>query len=289
MKQLGASCLIFLGLLFGAGFRESTRIIKINKDGAGVIHVRVLFNPDYLKENAVVFNEVKLKKAAGKFGGGGIRFLAGQEQSSQNGWKGYIAKYAFSDVRKLKIYPLHLPADLDPKDDDMGPSGWRFGFTKGGAATLKIIPLSLGGGNEGGRARGKEEDDEDEEWDEDEDDEDWDQDEGKDEDEWEDEDEDDEDAEDEEEEDEEQLQARQQGRRDVTYIQVAGKIVENNAKYSSQRLPNTIILNDEQWDVMWQSKRVQRLVKDGDLDIYELGNKVKGYRTVLKRVSIRFE
>ena len=120
----------FLALLFcsgslflATGYKETTRIIKLSKDGSGVIHVRVLLNPQLMEEDSVYFMDKVLEQRA-KYFGEGVRYIAGKDATGANGWKGYIAKYAFTDINKLKIRSnSELPAvelELNALDEPTG-------------------------------------------------------------------------------------------------------------------------------------------------------------------------
>ena len=260
------------------GFKESTRLIKVQKDGTGVIHVRVLFNPALLPENAVVFDEAKLKEDASKYGLG-VRYIAGKDIKAENGWRGFIAKYSFYDVSRLEILPDTLPPDIDR--EGAAKRGWKFAFTKpdkpDGAAILKIMPRDARADEGDDEAAGDDDDD----------------------------DkkgaaataaEDDDDAAAVTEEEETNVEVRRQlrGRRHVTYLQVEGKIAEAGVAkltpYRSQKFPETLILDDEQWEVMWRNPEARKLLKMEDPDITLLANrKMPGLRILNKKLTVRFQ
>jgi hypothetical protein len=260
------------------GFKESTRLVKVKKDGTGVLHVRVLFNPALLPEQAVVFDEGKLKDAAGRYGLG-VRFIAGKEIKADNGWRGYIAKYSFYDIGRLELLPDTLPDDADKGAADR--RGWKFAFTKpekaDGVAILSILPRGTDP-----EAEGEDEEEED----------------------------DttpaakggkkkaaaDDDAAGTADEEEASVEVRRQlrGRRHSTYVQVEGKIVEAAAAplapYRSQKLSGTLVLADEQWEAMWRHPEARKLLKLDDPDIALLANrKVPGLRYLKKRLTVKFQ
>ena len=118
--------LAFLGIVsLACGFTESSRIIKVKKDGSGVILVRVLFNPKNLEEGEKAHDPEVLKKA---IFGKGVQYIVSTEcKVEKTGWVGYLAKYAFADINDVRIFPASLPrAATVGADDVIYKSGWRF-------------------------------------------------------------------------------------------------------------------------------------------------------------------
>lgn len=143
---------LFAGLFAVAGCMESATLLKVEKDGSGTITHRMYLSGDM---------EEMMKGMAGGMmaeqGGGDIpafdllgsvrESLDGQfgpaatlnetkDVTNTAGWKGLEAKYSFEDVTKL---------DMTAKANDAGPGmqpngpSFRFEFTPGEVATLKVV------------------------------------------------------------------------------------------------------------------------------------------------------
>ncbi len=299
MKRLLVLCLLFCVFALSTGFKEVTRIIKVNPDGTGVIHVRVLFNPKLLDENAKVFDLEKVKAEAGKLGTG-VKYVAAKAiTSEQTNWKGYIAKYSFYDIKELEIRPASLPSDIDVEEFEDELAGWKFIFKKpdveGGTASLKIIPANMALGDDDDDWEDDDDDgweDDDDDW-EDDDDDDWEDD---DDDDWEDDDDDDDEdgdwaGDDDDDDPEERLQQR--GRRYVTYVQVQGEVTKTDPEdmktLQSKKMVNTITINDEQWEVMWTNPTARKYMKMENRNLAPLiGRKIAGFRTVNRKITVLF-
>ncbi len=286
MKRFGILSILAACLMCSTGFVEMTRLIKVNKNGSGSIVVRVLYNPEQLTDDFQVHDVAKLKQAVY---GKGVRFVISKEVEGRNGWKGYMAKYHFSDVEELRIFPGSLPrAATADKEDEIRLSGWRFEFKsvepvaaaddkekpkkkKDDAMAsaekiqiLEIVPLVTdlpaeeGGGGD--------------------------------------------DFFDEappivtnEEPEDLALREQQKGRRYVTYVQVDGTINDEKstvpAGYKSKERPNTVVLNDEQFENIWKSGPTARTEIAAEEPNFARihPDKTVGYRTMIKKAKIVFK
>ena len=280
--------LAFLGIVsLSCGFVESSRIIKVKKDGSGEILVRVLYNPKHLEEGEKYHNPEVLKATPY---GMGVQFIVSTEcKDEKTGWVGYLAKYTFADVNDIRIFPASIPrAATVGADDVIYKSGWRFSTgkkkaaapTEGdefdeeveeaapepevveapaepGAFKLEIIPLFTDFEPEGddGFVDGEEEElvvEEDLE-----------------------------------------MKLLQKGRRYVTYIQFLDEIDKENTtvpeNYFSKTVENTVVLNDEQFDVMWSKPAARERILQEEPDFAGYGvspEETNGYRAILKRSHV---
>ncbi|RMD81910.1 MAG: hypothetical protein D6820_04485 [Lentisphaerae bacterium] len=289
VSLLGNIVLFCCILNAGYSYVEGTRIIHINKDGSGYIYIRMLYNPKELEEGQKILD---LKKLQAANYGEGVRFVIAKEITGTNGWKGYLAKYHFGDVSKLRIFPQSLPRAMTAADDDeIKLSGWRFQLRRRDPIVpevpkkenqlikklkqkvlakeekkeepkpiyfLNIIPLA-----------------------------------------------DDLAVEDEPPPEEENNQPEpakaeakenfamkmlQVGHRFVTYIEIDGHIdrKRSNVKYISEKFPNIFVLNDEQYEIMWNDPqmRAEILREEPNFSGYE---DRPGYRTIYKKSTVVFQ
>lgn len=270
---------------------EATMIIHVNKDGSGYIYSRVLYNPKEIDENQKILDEEKLKQANY---GDGVRFAVAQEVTGKNGWKGYLAKYHFSDIHKLRIFPQSLPrAMIAPEDDEIRLSGWRFELKKrdpivaepppqkeGVISKIKesilkqpstpddnnipqyiltVIPLAedMGLPEEGGKEEKKPVTPT---------------------------------PTAQEVKEDIALKALQIGRRYTIYVEVEGTILpqRSTAKYLSNVAPNIFVLNDEQFEIMWKDPQIRAEIIREEPNFSGFEDR-PGYRTIFTRTRVVFQ
>jgi len=100
-------------------------------------------------ERASLYDEAQLVALAAAFGDG-VRFDAGQERVRDDGWKGFIARYVFNDIRKIGVDPEF--GDILPELQEGMPivpmSGFTFDLTGSNPATLSISMRAMPSGDE---------------------------------------------------------------------------------------------------------------------------------------------
>jgi hypothetical protein len=130
-----------------ACMRVST-LITLKQDGSGTIDQEIGVNPQAFEGLAAmagggrggaeggfqdVFNEAKAREEAGKMG---VRFVSGAQIDTPT-LKGYHAKYAFDDVKALKVRMAEAAAEKG----DKGRDPFDFDFTKGGSSSTITIRI----------------------------------------------------------------------------------------------------------------------------------------------------
>jgi hypothetical protein len=128
--------------------RVST-LVTLKPDGSGTVDQEIGMNPQALTTLAAfagsgsqqnmkfddIFNEQKAREQADKMG---VRFLSGEPIDTPS-MKGYRAKYAFDDIKALKVRMQDsdaMRADGASKSDPFG-----FDFTKGATSSTLTIRL----------------------------------------------------------------------------------------------------------------------------------------------------
>ena len=126
LKPLLPVALGLLGILGLTGCLEESTVVKISKDGSGLIHTRKYENTqagkgllgglgggeDQGEEKIDAPTEEELKAKA-KAMGEGVTFKSLRKGKNKSGWTGYEAIYAFEDINKVRL-------DLNTKNvDDM--------------------------------------------------------------------------------------------------------------------------------------------------------------------------
>lgn len=165
---------IALGLmpLALAGCMENTALVKVNKDGSGMLVVQEFLSPQITQMMEGVGNamgealggiagetaEGEAPKPAPKPAadplslfkdsiekklamlGEGAKLVSSQAKTNAAGWKGYTATYSFKDINAVSV----ALSDDEKKDSDNGmpvDTGVKFQFTPGDVAELNIIPV----------------------------------------------------------------------------------------------------------------------------------------------------
>jgi hypothetical protein len=146
MKAFRLIFAAFLAVVGLTGCFQVERVVKLKPDGSGTIEETVMIPKAALEKlqelapgkPADVFDEAKLKQAAGQMGDD-VTFVSAKKISSDAG-EGFTATYAFTDINKLKI-------DQNPGDAIGGAGGAPqnakkdpivFHFTKGQPAELSV-------------------------------------------------------------------------------------------------------------------------------------------------------
>lgn len=107
---------------------EESTVVKINKDGSGVIHIRSYKNSpngklfsggddEEKKEKADGPTEMELKALAKKMGEG-VTLKSHSIGKNKSGWNGYEAIFAFEDINKVKVeFGVKKANDLKKKEE----------------------------------------------------------------------------------------------------------------------------------------------------------------------------
>jgi len=116
-----------VGLLLFAGCIEQSIVIKTDKDGSGVVHVR-----NHSQEVVMPFGASKDKKESDEKSklpspdrleelvakmGSGVELVSATDSTNRNGWKGFELVFRFEDINKLVI-PSELMSAAAEKDDE---------------------------------------------------------------------------------------------------------------------------------------------------------------------------
>ena len=126
MKAILPGVLALFAILGLTGCLEESTVVKINKDGSGVIHTRKYENTQAGKgllgglgggedreEKEIDAPTEEELKAKARTMGEGVTFTSLHKGKNKSGWTGYEAIFAFKDINKVKL-------DLNMKDaDDM--------------------------------------------------------------------------------------------------------------------------------------------------------------------------
>ncbi|MCJ8330316.1 MAG: hypothetical protein HRT89_03675 [Lentisphaeria bacterium] len=280
--------LFLLALLYsfsGFAYMETTRLIKINENGSGFIHLRVLVNSEVVGEGKPIFNQKQLRAAAAQLGSGCTLVAAKEVKRGKGKWYGFIAKYSFSNIRKITIQADEIIDmsklggdeegeeaeeeeefyDEEEEDEDEGDEddedfalegiSWTFHFTQGEVNILKINPNGFVI-EQGGEDDFEEDDEDDEELGEDD--------------------------------DTEDFLDKQRGHRNVIYIQMQSEKVDIAKRefIASDEHQNTIILYDEQWDTLATNEKARAILQTS-------GNRaglkgLQGFRGISEKIEITF-
>ncbi len=147
MKRIMGGGVLLLAALLAAGCVESTTLIDLERDGSGTITVREFFSPQVTQGMAGMaamgglaedeapkdFIGDLIKQRTTQLGEGVT--LAGEERlTNERGWQGYRARFAFEDVRRLRIAPGSMDAEGAPDEDET----LRITFEPGTPARLAV-------------------------------------------------------------------------------------------------------------------------------------------------------
>ena len=310
--------------LISVGFKETTRIIKVDHEGKGVIHVRFLAHPKKIIKGEVLFNKEKLEKMA-KLYGPNVIYDAGKAIKDKRGWEGYIAKYIFPSIRKVRIITNNIslqdgedaaePEVLeeeeveedeeeveegDKGDDEEAEEaeevdeevelpadaiGFSFKFKSGKHPKILILPFGLMQGDDETEA-GEGEEDMGEEGGGDN----WDEGGNEwDEDKMGGEDEDEGEPAQEDLQEIQKFQVENAGHKNLNVIMFVGKITDKKQYppflFTSQ--PNTLILHQEDWQLMAKSQAARDAAEAGSVqDI--INRKMEGFKSLRKSAVISF-
>jgi hypothetical protein len=145
-KSLLHSALALFGIFGLASCIEESTVVKIHKDGSGIIHTRKYENTaagagllgglggdaDAAGEEEEIDapTEEEFKAKAGAMGEG-VTFKSLRKGKNKSGWTGYEAIYAFKDINQVKLDLNMKDADdlKQPEDDPDAPA------KQGGEAT----------------------------------------------------------------------------------------------------------------------------------------------------------
>lgn len=159
IRRVFGSLASVFALLVLSGCMESATVLQVNKDGSGTLVVREFLSQDALSmmvgmetmADAMVA-ELADADVPGLSGlprslqgmvlaraeafGKGVRLTEVREAANDQGWKGYMARFDFEDVNTV-----HVASAMAPDDDpSAAESAYRFSFTPGDTAELRLIP-----------------------------------------------------------------------------------------------------------------------------------------------------
>ena len=163
MKRILLSLLI---VVCSTGCMRVSTLITLRQDGSGTIDQEIGMNPQAMaglqamaggkgdkdQDPGDMFNEKKAREEAAKMG---VRFVSGEAIDTPQ-LKGYHAKYAFDDVKALKVRMQDAASSMDADSHAANP--FDFDFAKGaGSSTITIhipqdmqkSPMSQMGGGQG--------------------------------------------------------------------------------------------------------------------------------------------
>lgn len=130
--------------------------MKVNRDGSGTIMLKVHVSDEAAKQVAAAvgesiedasvgksfYDEERVRNLARLFGPG-VAFVSGKESVRADGWKGFVAWYAFDDVSKVTLCPDAGDAVMSVQKrggqiPDALP-GYSFSFEKGDGVSVLTI------------------------------------------------------------------------------------------------------------------------------------------------------
>ena len=265
LNRTGSFMAGLLCILVTAGCVENAMLLKVKKDGSGSITYRVFMSKDILDmmqgmaagmaaemgEGAEVpevdpFAEMK-EGLAGQFGDA-AKLVSSRDTENKKGWKGFEAVYAFDDVNQLNLADIQSMEGSGPSMGEVG-TPYRFAFTGGDVATLKIVPATaamepeeaeaaldqaaeglgaegLGAEMEGMQAMGEA---------------------GL-----------------------AMMKPMMEGMRVSFLVMVDGEVVETNSRFQSSKRPNVITLMDISMDKVFDHPEASKLMMQGENDVAKL-------------------
>lgn len=144
------ACMMVL-IAFLTGCIESTTLMDVNKDGSGTIRVREYYSPQIMsmmegfQDSMRQMLDAEEEAPAGMFEdqiqtklmeyGPGVTLESSRDSTNEQGWKGFEAVYAFSDINQIRL------GGADISDDEGDALQFTFQFTPGDTATLRIVPV----------------------------------------------------------------------------------------------------------------------------------------------------
>lgn len=149
------------------GCMESATLMRVNKDGSGTITHRMYMSTDMMEmmqgmASGMMGGEADIEmpdmdpladiKASldGQFGPAAT--LEGtQDVTNAAGWKGVEATYSFTDINKLDMAAGGQTDEGGMAMESGGPS-YKFEFTPGDVAVLKLVPIRQPGAESDGAA-----------------------------------------------------------------------------------------------------------------------------------------
>ena len=122
---------VVLPLLFLTSCFEQSAVVKVKKDGSGIVHVRSYTNtaaaagmfggaPGAVPEDAgpELPSEEDLTAQAAEMGEG-VTFESLTPGKNKSGWDGYDVIFAFEDINKLKL-SMNVMGDMESMTGDLG-------------------------------------------------------------------------------------------------------------------------------------------------------------------------
>lgn len=151
MSLLRKMILPLLAVVLLTGCVEYDVKVKVNQDGSGTIHEKVVFGKGMMNMlNAFaawggddadldLYDKRELKKQARSFGKG-VKYVK-SKRITDNGREGYYAVYDFNDVTRLRIDQdpeNKMPSSFASDDNDRDDGPITFDFKEGNYSTLYI-------------------------------------------------------------------------------------------------------------------------------------------------------
>lgn len=124
-----------LVLVACSGCIEKSTVIKIKKDGSGVIHVRNHVQDASIKIGKAkpdkvrgLPNPAELERIAKRMGG--VTLVSADETQNRNGWHGYELVFKFDDINQVVLSDSQIapqtPKDASSVDQDAQGDSYRF-------------------------------------------------------------------------------------------------------------------------------------------------------------------
>jgi hypothetical protein len=162
LPRLARTLLLSLPLLFFSGCLQSETVVTVFTDGSGSIEEGVMVRDDLVgklqnflssigaEAETTVVSEKRLRERARELGEG-VSYVSVEERT-EGGFRGYRARYSFTDVTRLRVSRSGgKPFGLGSLEGVTGGEGdaVTFGFTPGKPARLVIRQPGTGPGADG--------------------------------------------------------------------------------------------------------------------------------------------
>ncbi|MEZ5329151.1 MAG: hypothetical protein R3F19_29235 [Verrucomicrobiales bacterium] len=131
------------------GCIESSVVVKVKKDGSGILHMRthtaaLVFNGEEADNNDEnIPNREKLIAHAGKLGKG-VTLQSFKKSKNRSGWPGFEVIYAFDDINDVEVHSLMISDDDEKANQKNGfdkGNDFRFRMTDGKLTIVSNSPL----------------------------------------------------------------------------------------------------------------------------------------------------
>lgn len=116
---------LLLPLFFVSCLEDST-VVKVSKDGSGLVHVRQFVRMHTSEDDVKVPDEAELNANAKRMGEG-VSFESVKATHNAKGWFGYEVLYSFQDINSLTLHRANQ--GTKNKDGSETEAGLEFRFT----------------------------------------------------------------------------------------------------------------------------------------------------------------